>query len=206
MRLCAALLLVLTFAAPVFAGCGGGLPAGANSRISAGNPDQAVFSATVAYYMNAERCRRGLQPLGADGALLTMAAGHSRNMARDERFSHQSGRSGWQTLSQRLRSAGVRASTAGENIAMEKLYAVLGRPISIKGSGNCATLTYADGQPVPAHSYKSMARQVVARLMASSKHRANILNPRFERGAAGLAVDAGGTMCGDVYVTQTFAG
>ena len=185
--------------------CAGPLSAQVNQRINPNRPSQELFNAAVIHYMNAERCRRGLSPFAADSRLLSMAATHSRNMARDRNFSHQSGRSGQQNLSQRLRSAGVRASTAGENIAMEKVYAILGQLISTKTNGSCQFTYSGSGNPVPIHSYNSLAKEVVARLMNSSKHRNNILNPRFVRGGSGIGVDPGGSACGDIYVTQDFA-
>ena len=107
-------------------------------------------------------------------------------------------------MAQRLKNAGVRAATAGENIAMDKLFALIGRPISAKSSGKCQFF-YVGGDPVPMHSYNSLAKQVVARFMASSKHRANILNARFVRGATGMGIDQGSATCGDIYITQDFA-
>lgn len=184
--------------------CGTGLPGNANSRINPGRPSQEIFSATVVHYMNLERCRRGLTPFALDPRLLSAAATHSRNMAADESFSHKSRHAGQQTMAQRLKNAGVRAATAGENIAMDKLFALIGRPISTKSSGNCQFF-YVGGDPVPMHSYNSLAKQVVARFMASSKHRTNILNPRFLRGATGIGIDQGSATCGDIYITQDFA-
>jgi len=184
--------------------CGSGLPGNANTRINPDRPSQETFNAAVVHYMNAERCRRGLAPFALDSGLLKAAATHSRNMAADENFSHKSRRAGQQTMAQRINGAGVRASTMGENIAMDKLFAIIGRPISTKSTGRCQ-FYYVGGDPVPMHSYKSLAQQVVARFMSSSKHRTNILNPRFVRGATGIGIDQGGAACGDVYITQDFA-
>lgn len=184
--------------------CGSGLPGGANNRINPDRPNQETFNAAIVHYMNAERCRRGLTPFALDVGLLRAAATHSRNMAADENFSHRSRHAGQQTMAQRLKAVGVRASTAGENIAMDKLFALLNRPISTKSTGRCEFF-YVGGEPVPMHSYKSLAKQVVARFMSSSKHRNNILNPRFVRGATGMGIDQGGAACGDIYITQDFA-
>ncbi len=185
--------------------CASSLGGQVDQRINLKRPSQELFNAAVIHYMNKERCRRGLTPFEPDNRLLSMAANHSLNMAADRNFSHQSGRSGQQTLSQRLHRAGVRASTAGENIAMDKVFAVIGHSISTKTSGNCQFTYSGSGNPVPMHSYNSLAQQVVARLMNSSKHRNNILNPRFVRGGTGMGVDPQGSACGDIYVTQDFA-
>ena len=201
------LACAVAVAIPVLASastCGSVLPGKANSRINPGRPSQEIFNATVVHYMNLERCRRGLAPFALDPRLLAAAATHSRNMAADESFSHRSRHAGQQTMAQRLKYAGVRAATAGENISMDKLFALIGRPISTKSSGKCQFF-YVGGEPVPMHSYNSLAKQAVARFMASSKHRANILNPRFVRGATGLGIDQSSATCGDIYITQDFA-
>jgi uncharacterized protein YkwD len=186
------------------ASCGAGLSGQFSQQVNAARPSQDLFNAAMLHYLNLERCRHGLSPLADNGRLQSAAEKHSRNMAADHHFSHQSNRAGQQTLSMRLKAAGLRPRMAGENIAMDKLYAIIGRPISVKMSGACQ-FTYATGEPVPAHSYKSLAQQVVARLMQSSGHRANILNPRFTSVGSGISVDRGGAACGDVYVTQDFA-
>ncbi len=201
------LVCAIATAMPVLASastCGSGLPGNANSRINPGRPSQEIFNATVVHYMNLERCRRGLAPFALDSRLLSAAAVHSRNMAADESFSHRSRHAGQQTMAQRFASAGIRAATAGENISMDKLFAIIGRPISTKSTGKCQFF-YVSGDPVPMHSYNSLGKQVVARFMASSKHRNNILNPRFVRGATGMGIDQGGAACGDIYITQDFA-
>lgn len=186
------------------AGCSGGLPGQASQHVNSAQPSQAVFNAAVLHYLNVERCQRGLSPLQPDAGLLNAAAGHSRNMAKDRNFSHQSRHAGMRDLPQRLKGAGVSFNAAGENIAMEKLYVLLGRPISAKMAGKCQ-FTYTNGQAVPMHSYASLAQEVVQRLMASPKHRANILNARFQRAGSGLGVDPAGPACGDIYITQDFA-
>lgn len=185
--------------------CSGPVSGSVNQRINPSRPSQELFNAAVLHYLNIERCRRGLAPFAADSRLLTMAATHSRNMAADRNFSHRSRHAGQQTLAQRLKSVGVRAAAAGENIAMDKVFAMLGRPISAKSGGNCQFSYAGTGEPVPMHSYNSLAKQVVLRLMSSSQHRNNILSARFVRSGSGMGVDRGGAACGDIYITQDFA-
>ena len=67
---------------------------------------------------------------------------------------------------------------AAENIAMDKVYRLLGRPISMAHQG--CSFTYGDtNEPVPIHTYASLAQEVVARWLASPKHRASLLSPQL---------------------------
>ena len=55
------------------------------------------------------------------------------------------------------------------------------------------------------HTYASLAQEVVARWLASPKHRASLLSPSFQRLGAGMGVDPKGPACGDFYLVQNFA-
>ncbi len=187
------------------ANCQGSLPAGANSAVNAGNPNMALFSAAVRYYTNVERCRRGLAPLAGDANLLRAAMAHSNNMARSNNMSHTLNIAGQRTMVDRMRSFGVSYRTAAENIAQEFLLLMNGRPF-IPSSNSCQ-LVYADTrQPIPQHSYNSLAQSVVARWMASSGHRNNILNSRMTRMEASANFVRTRDTCGLFFITQNFAG
>ena len=87
---------------------------------------------------------------------------------------------------------------------MDKVYRLLGRPISTKSTG--CHFTYGDTrEPVPIHTYASLAEQVVNRWLKSPKHRASLLSPNYRRLGAGIGVDRSGPACGDVYLVQDFA-
>ncbi|MBP7000143.1 CAP domain-containing protein [Amaricoccus sp.] len=164
-----------------------------------------MFQEAVLFYVNVERRRAGQRPLADDPKLARMAAGHAANMAAQRLMSHRLATPKGGRLVERLDVSGVAYRRAGENIAMEKAFRLIGRPISTRAAG-CA-FTYADtGEPVPRHSYASLADAAVARWMASKGHRANILDPNFRRMGAGAAIDPGGPACGDVYLAQNFAG
>lgn len=166
--------------------------------------DPHLFDAAVLAYVNGERARRGLAPLRADARLHRAAQGHAANMAHLRTHSHRLPVEGGARLVQRMDRQGVRYRVAGENIAMEKLFQLTGRPISIAAQG-CA-FTYADTkEPVPLHTYATLARAAVARWMASPKHRDAILRRDFARMGSGLGIDPGGPGCGDVYMVQNFA-
>ncbi|HET9070002.1 MAG TPA: CAP domain-containing protein, partial [Amaricoccus sp.] len=81
---------------------------------------------------------------------------------------------------------------------------LLGRPISTVHRG--CSFTYGDTrEPVPRHTYASLAKATVARWLASPKHRASLLSGSFQRLGAGVAADPKGPACGDFYLVQTFA-
>jgi uncharacterized protein YkwD len=58
---------------------------------------------------------------------------------------------------------------------------------------------------MPIHTYASLAEQVVARWLASPKHRESLLSPAYRRLGAGIGVDPAGPACGDLYLVQDFA-
>jgi uncharacterized protein YkwD len=64
--------------------------------------------------LNAERRRHGLRALHEDGRLDRAAAGHSRSMVRNHYFAHGD-------FAGRIRRAGYRGSTLGENLAWGSL-------------------------------------------------------------------------------------
>jgi uncharacterized protein YkwD len=125
-------------------------------------------------------------------------------MARLRTHSHELKVRGQANLSQRIRRQSLDFRQAAENIAMDKLYRLLGRPISLKSQG--CRFTYDDTkQPVPIHTYASLAEQVVARWLASPKHRESLLSTAYRRLGAGIGVDPAGPACGDLYLVQDFA-
>jgi len=199
-------LSVISIPAKAAAGCEGTLPAGAERAIDTARPDIVLFSAAVRYYANIERCSRGLPPFGPDPQLRSAALGHSLFMARANTMTHVSNISGRRTLQERMRASQVSMRTAGENVAQNFVFAIGGRSISTARRGTCG-FTYADtGQPVPAHSYASLAQEQVARWMASPGHRKNLLNGRFNRVETALAYAPDKATCGRIYMTQNFAG
>ena len=167
-------------------------------------PDQSLFNEAVLIFSNEVRREHGRAPLRADPGLSRAAADHARNMARLRTHSHVLPVRGQRDLSERMHRQSLEFRTAAENIAMDKVYRLLGRPISVKSQG--CRFTYDDTkQPVPIHTYASLAQEVVSRWLASPKHRASLLSKRYQRLGAGIGVDAAGPACGDFYLVQDFA-
>jgi uncharacterized protein YkwD len=164
-----------------------------------------LFHRTVLRLVNQVREAAGRPPLRHDLQLLGAAQMHANNMAALGQHSHQLPVVGQSRLSQRMNKNGVRYRVAGENIAMDKLFRLTGRPISTRAIG-CA-FTYADTrEAVPVHTAGTLAESAVRRWMASPKHRDSILRADFQRMGSGFSVDPKGSACGDVYLVQTFAG
>ncbi|MBP7240809.1 CAP domain-containing protein [Amaricoccus sp.] len=180
-------------------------PARFDRPVGPEGPDERLFQEAVLFYVNVERRRAGQRSLANDAKLARVAAGHAANMAAHRLMSHRLAVPKGGKLVERLQGNGVPYRRAGENIAMDKAFRLVGRPISTRAVG-CA-FTYADtGEPVPRHTHASLATAAVTRWMNSKGHRDNILDPNFRRMGAGAAIDPGGPACGDVYLAQNFTG
>ncbi len=181
------------------------LPPRLNQAIAPGALDQALFDQAVLIYSNAARAANRLPPLVQDGKLSRAAAVHAANMARLRSFGHSVPVRGQASFQERIDRVSLRYRLAGENIAMDKVYRLVGRPISTRMSG--CDFTYGDTRAaVPIHSYATLASDVVNRWMNSPGHRANLLSRNFTRIGSAMAIDFNGGACGDVYVVQDFAG
>jgi uncharacterized protein YkwD len=198
----AALIAFATVGAATHAG--ERVPARLLAPIAVDRPDQGLFNEAVLIFSNAARQAHGRPPLRPDPGLSRAAADHARNMARLRTHGHVLPVRGQAKLAQRMHRQSLEFRTAGENIAMDKVYRLLGRPIAM-GSQDCRFVYGDTGQPVPIHTYASLAEELVARWLASPKHRASLLSARFRRIGAGVGLDPGGQACGDLYLVQTFA-
>lgn len=196
---------VLISGAPLAQAGSAKLPERFHRPISAEGLDLRLFDEAVTIFANAARKQHGKPALKPDPGLARAAAAHAHNMAKLRTHSHRLPVAGEGRLVQRMARNSVKYRTAGENIGMEKVFRLTGRPISTRASG--CSFTYADtGAPVPVHTYATLAEAAVARWMASPKHRASLLSKAFKRVGNSAAVDPKGPACGDVYLVQNFAG
>lgn len=172
------------------------------------NINQAVLSRAIMKQTNYYRCRRGLAPLKYDVRLKRVAEIQARNMARLKTMSHVLPVRGTGELTGRFEAADVRVKhIRAENISTEYRLAFGTGVYLIDDAPNCRFTYRASGQPIPPHSYGSLARSVVKRWWGSSGHRANMLNRQVERmGAAARFANDGQAPCGTYYVSQDFAG
>ncbi len=198
------LLIALVLAASGDLAQAQSVPKHLHQPISTSKPDQALFNEAVLLFSNAVRRKHGRPPLQSDPALAAAASDHARNMARLKTHAHDLPVRGQRDLSQRIKRRSVSFRQAAENIAMDKVYRLLGRPISASHSG--CSFRYGDTrEPVPRHTYASLAQQVVSRWLASPGHQKNLLNKKYLRLGAGIGVDPAGPACGDFYLVQDFA-
>lgn len=205
-KLLIVVIFILASTTAALAACEGQLPSNANRAINPNNPDMATFSASVRYYTNIARCNKGLNALEADPNLLQASIGLADFMAATRTMTHNSTVRGQRTLKDRMRSANVRRRVSTENIAQQFLYAIVGREISSVTQGRCK-FTYADTrQPVPQHSYASLANTLVATWIASPAHNKNIMVRNLTRMESAFAIAPDETTCGIIYASQNLAG
>ena len=168
--------------------------------------NQAMLDDAIRAEVNFHRCRAGLGRVSdASASLSREAEKHSKWMARTQQLTHKSTVAGAATLSQRVKKAGVRFRTGSENIGMVHRYQIDNRRFKIVDSSACQFRTN-DGQPLPAHSYASLARHVVNLWMNSPGHRKNILDKRVKTTTTAVAFDPKAQYCGQYWLTQNFIG
>ena len=174
--------------------------------VPAGRINQNLLDDAVRAEVNYHRCRVGLPALKSAGASLAKQARmHSNWMAKSQQLTHRSTVPGAATLRQRVRASGVDYRTGSENIGMVHRYQIDNRHFKILSSRECKFATY-EGQSLPAHSYASLARHVVALWMDSPGHRRNILDRKVTKVSTAIAFDPNAQYCGRFWLTQNFIG
>lgn len=169
-----------------------------------GGFDEALLDRSILAEANYQRCLRGRRPLHPLRQLRSPAQIHSIWMARAETLSHDSGIAGRRTLRDRISSTGLPVHTAAENIAQLPLYNLTPR-FRVIDAASCHFAS-PDGHNLRPHSYQSFARKVVDMWMHSRGHRRNLLSRSTNYMAAAAVLSPGSEYCGDIYVTQIFAG
>ena len=200
-------LFLLSFlAAPAArAACSPALQGSAYDRqINAGPLDQNLFNSAVLFYTNEIRCRRGISPFRSASDVFGAATIQAENMARTRIYDHNLPVRGARTLRDRMRAQSGSFRSAGENIAKNFVYVLNGRPYI--PANNCAFRYLGSKQPVPIHTYRSLAQELVSSWESSPAHLANILNRRYTRMGAAVGIDRQGQLCGEIYASQVFAG
>ncbi|MGI9390053.1 MAG: CAP domain-containing protein [Boseongicola sp.] len=168
--------------------------------------NQSLLDDAIRNEVNFHRCRAGLRSLADAGSgLANQAKKHSSWMAKSQQLTHRSTVAGSATLKQRLKKSGLRYRTGAENIGMVHRYQIDNQRFKIVNSNTCQFTTY-DGQPLPAHSYASLARHVVNLWMNSPGHRKNILSRKVTKMSSGVAFDPKARYCGRFWLTQNFVG
>lgn len=176
----------------------------AQTIVPTGRINQNLLDDAIRAEVNYHRCRAGLPKVAdAGNGLAKQAKRHSQWMAKSQQLTHRSTVPGAATLKQRVKASGLKFRTGSENIGMVHRYQIDNRRFKIKGQ--CQFASY-EGQPLPAHSYASLARHAVSLWMNSPGHRKNILDRRVKRVSTAVAFDPNAQYCGRFWLTQNFIG
>ncbi len=200
------LSLALTFSASVgFASCNSQLSGSKYDRqVNGQSIDQATFNAAVLHYTNNIRCQRGLRPFTTQQDVLGAATTHARNMASTQTYAHNLNIRRARNLRERLQAQNSRFRAAAENISKTFVYYLNGR--GFIQSGPCNFRYTATNQPIPVHTYRTLAEELVTSWYNSPAHRQNIVNRRLDRMGAGLGIVKDTPLCGELYAAQVFTG
>jgi len=200
------LSIALIFSASVsFAGCDSRLSGARYDReVNGRTIDQAAFNAAILHYTNNIRCRRGLRPFATQQDVFGAATTQARNMAATRTYSHNLNIRGARNLRERLQSRNSRFRAAAENISKTFVYYLNGR--GFIQSGPCNFRYTANGQPIPVHTYRTLAQELVSSWANSPAHMQNIVSRRLDRMGAGLGIVKNTPLCGELYAAQVFAG
>lgn len=199
-------VMVAGCAVPAAAACGRALPAGADAVVTPGTRiDNGRIDAAIRVEVNYHRCKAGLSALAPADGLRRVAGTHAGWMAKTGELTHRSGVAGQATTLARLRASGLRIHAGSENIGYLARYQIDGTRFRIRDASACAFASRGD-QPIPPHSYATLARMIVTLWMQSPAHRRNILDPKVSRVGSAIGFAAAAPHCGRYYVSQSFAG
>ncbi|SEV80998.1 CAP domain-containing protein [Natrinema salifodinae] len=154
---------------------------------------EVVRSPTVEDFVHAEvnerRTERGLDPIGWDGTVASVARAHSHDMAQRDYFAHRN--PDGEGPYDRFQGVDDYCHAYGENIAMTWV----DRPVERPGGG---------GDPVRYRTGEALATGLVNQWMNSTEHRQAILEegetPAWDRAGVGVYIAEDGS----VYAAQNF--
>jgi len=191
LRIPAALLIVFAF----FSACAGPQPVRTEQRLTHKKQPPLIVAELeqqIHTLINKERKRHGLSTLAWDGALAAVARSHSRDMAKNNYFSHFSQEG--HDFSYRYRQAGYQCNVrvdhtihlGAENILQNNLY---------------DSVTTVNGDKFYNwNSQTKIAETSVEGWMNSKGHRKNILTPHWGKEGIGIVISPDDK----VYITQNF--
>jgi len=145
----------------------------AGARIDFRAVDEPLLAAAIFAETNARRTDSGMPPLRLHPLLSQMARRHAERMVEHDFYSHRDPLD--RSLARpddRARRVGIENPHIGENIHDHRTIVADG-PVYPLGRGQFSATP--DGPPLPAYTYRSLARAIVDEWMASKGHRANIL-------------------------------
>ena len=202
-----AAIVMLVAAASVASACSRDIPRGAQARVvPTSSIDQTLFDRAVRAEVNFHRCRAGLPEMArASDRLGAVAQSHADWMAATQKLTHRSGVPGRSTVAQRIAASGRPHRVGAENLGMVHRYQIDNRRFRILDSRTCQ-FAGQTGQPLPAHSYASLARHIVQLWLDSPGHRKNLLHRDLRRVTHRVAFDPKAQHCGRYWITQEFIG
>ena len=143
----------------------------ANQEINFKQVDDELLSAAMFFETNLRRIKHHRKPFRYSPALRRAAFGHAKDMVERDFHGHVNPDDPTRrTLAQRLARVGVRGGARSENVAYTPARRYPGIP------GKPGEFRIDPSRPPRPHTYRSFARQVVDRWMASPGHRRNILS------------------------------
>ncbi|MFH0830090.1 MAG: CAP domain-containing protein [Candidatus Aenigmatarchaeota archaeon] len=156
------------------------------------NPPE--IEARVHYLINEQREENGLDPLGYDNALASIARAHSRDMARRNFFAHENPDG---------LSPSDRADRAGyKSFKDHGTYTTNGIAENILQTNLATSVTHINGVPT-SYNWRTMDRLVESAVdgwMNSPGHRKNILTATYEKEGIGVVIGPENK----VYMTEDF--
>ena len=152
--------------------------------------DYDLLHAAIFHLTNQERVKVGKLPFLPSQEAINSAMGHAKDMVTHNFYSHTSPIRFRRTLRDRLNRSGINPPYIGENILSThgiqyREGQKVRKPIR---PGEFRYLAAAQHDPIPPHSYLSLAESMVRLWMNSPGHRQNILNPVFTHMGCGTKI------------------
>lgn len=157
----------------------------ARRKIDLDRVDDELLAAAVFHETNRRRAKAGLPPLRHRAELDDAAMMQARDMARRGKLTHDHSDGDLREPLDRASAAGLEPRFVAENIATafgiryesgRSVYVLDGSGVE-EGRGDFQRFSYEPrGEPIPNHTYRTFARDLVDGWMGSHNHRRNILH------------------------------
>lgn len=154
----------------------------ARQRIDMKNIDYPLLHAAIFYESNRIRVKYNKSRLRHSAALERAAFGHSKDMVEQNFFDHYNPKNfSKYNMKARLALEGIRNTESSENIAYTFGIQYEGGRGVYSPAQNGGYFSYSyKGDPIPNHTYLTLAQAVVIQWYNSPGHRRNMLSPNFK--------------------------
>jgi len=152
--------------------------------------DYELLNAAIFHLTNLERLQAGKKPLIPSQEAMEAATGHAEDMVKHNFYSHTSPIRFRRTVRDRLNRSGLNPPYLGENIlSTHGIQYQEGKKVKKPTRpGEFRYMTASQVDPIPPHTYRSLAEAMVRLWMNSPGHRQNILNPVFTHMGCGTKI------------------